>query len=148
MSLYSWWKWGCHGLDTSGYDHADDMVDKYTNLLKALNKQIEKYSDNKEIVDSYFQNATSTLQANNAGTYGHWLIFYNQKVEQWKDHKKNYYDCMNEEFDLAKTRRDTVATYKSNWETTRSNEAKSLDEARERQIEAERQWAREHLGIG
>ena len=30
MGLYSWARWGCHGLDTSGYDNADDKVDKYT----------------------------------------------------------------------------------------------------------------------
>lgn len=148
MSLYSWWKWGCHGLDTSGYDHADDMVDKYTTLIKKLGKQIDSYASNKELVDSYFTNADDTIQANNANTYGHWITFYNQKVEQWGTHRASFYNRMTEEFELAKERKITVETYKSNWETTRSNEAKSLDEARERQIEAELQWAREHLGIG
>ena len=137
MSLYSWWRWGCHGLDTSGYDHADDMVDKYTKLLKNLDKHIANYESYKEIVDSNFKNASEILQSSNAGTNGHWLTFYNEKVSQWKSHKYAYYSRMNQEFDLAKTRRSKVATLKSNWESTRSNEASVLDIARQRQIEEE-----------
>ncbi|QFJ53728.1 hypothetical protein [Pseudobutyrivibrio xylanivorans] len=137
MSIYSYWRWGCHGLDTSGYDHADDMVDKFTKLLNNLDKHIANYESNKEIVDADFKNVSVTLQSNNAGTQGHWLHFYNGKVCQWKSHKYSFYSKMEQEFELAKSRRDYVANQKTSWETTKSNEATALDQARQRQIEEE-----------
>ena len=147
MGLYSWARWGCHGLDTSGYDNADDKVDKYTKLLNALDKHIEEYAANKELVDSYFKNVNETLQSNNSGTQGHWLTFYNDKVRQWKSHKYSYYYRMTEEFEQAQDRRITVNNMKNNWENTRANEASNLDAARQRQIEEEERRRKELFGF-
>ena len=146
MSVYSWMKWGCHNLDTSAYDHADDMVEKYTELLEKLDKHIENYESYKEMVEGYYQNAYFTISNHNAGTYGHWLNFYTGKVHKWKEHKKTFYTKMNDEYELAKTRRDTVSGYKSSWETTRSDEAEKLDEARQRQIEETERYLKSLLG--
>lgn len=147
MGFYSWTRWGCHGLDTSAYDNADDNVDKYTKLLKAMDNQLEKYASNKELADSYFKNANETLQSNNAGTQGHWLTFYNEKVGQWKSHKFVYYCRMTEEYELAQERRTTVSNLVTEWEDTRTTEANNLDAARQRQIEEEERRLKEFLGI-
>ena len=146
MGWTSFWRWGQYGLDTSAYDHADDMVDKYTKLLKNLDKHIANYESYKETVDGYYQNAFFTISNNNAGTYGHWLSFYTGKVHKWKEHKGTFYTKMNNEYDLAKTRRETVSGYKTSWENTRSDEERKLDEARQRQIEEARKYLESLFG--
>ena len=128
MSAHSWWKWGRHGLDTSGYDTADDKVNKYTKLLDDLNEKISNYESERETLEANYDALNKVVGCYNEGTLGHWVNFYSDKVDQWKENKKTFYGKMEDEFAYAKKRRDRVSELKDDWIAKRRNAEDSLNE--------------------
>ncbi len=139
----SWWTWGCHGIDTSAYDEAVENIEKYTKLLEKMEKKMDQYNSDKAVVDSYFNNADSTLLANNGETEGHLKDFYVSKVDQWKSHRSVMYDKLNDEFSAALSKREVVRYYITQWENKRDEAARRMDAIREEQIREEERRRKE-----
>jgi len=141
----SWWTWGCHGIDTSAYDEAVENIEKYTKLLEKMEKIMDQYNSDKAVVDSYFNNADSTLLANNGETKGHLKDFYVSKVDQWKSHRSVMYDKLNDEFSVVLSKKEVVRYYITQWEQKRDEEARKMDAIREQQIAEENRKREEML---
>ncbi|MBQ6464538.1 MAG: hypothetical protein IJJ59_14520 [Pseudobutyrivibrio sp.] len=128
MSMGSWWTWGRHGLDTSGYDTAVNKVDKYTKLLDNLNSKISDYDVERENVEINYDELNKVIGCYNDGTSGYWVRFYEEKVELWKTNRNTFYGKMDDEFEYAKQRRDRVSELKEKWIEQRDSEERSLND--------------------
>lgn len=131
MGWYSYITWGIHGLDTSSYDNADAMVEKYKKLYDAVQKKINDYGKNQELAEASFDEAKGKMDCYDEGTTGHWVAFYSQKVAQWKENQNAFYTKIDAEYQLAKERQKSVADLIETWEKRRSDAAASLNNALE-----------------